>query len=110
LSQAMTYDFEVCLPLVKQGRDQSVGARREWHDIHICVCIMVGCSFVNCEFLALLLPLFALAVLMPLLLLVAKHTTRPQHEEARAETPCRDGRGMGEGQRGLCEDDPKLYV
>jgi hypothetical protein len=55
--QTMTYDFEVCLPLVKQGRDQSVGARREWHEIHICACLMVGGSFVICEFFALLLPL-----------------------------------------------------
>jgi hypothetical protein len=52
LYQALTYDFEVCLPLLKQACDQSVGARKEWHDIHRCVCMAVGCSFVNCELFA----------------------------------------------------------
>jgi hypothetical protein len=52
LCQALTYDFEVCLPLLKQACDQSVGARKEWHDIHRCVCMVVGCSFVNCELFA----------------------------------------------------------
>ena len=49
LCQALTYDFEVCLPLLKQARDQSVGARREWYDFTKCVCMVVGCSLPICE-------------------------------------------------------------
>jgi hypothetical protein len=52
LCQALTYDFEVCLPLLRHARDQSVGARKEWHDIHRCVCMAVGCSFAICELFA----------------------------------------------------------
>jgi hypothetical protein len=52
LCQVLTYDFEVILPLLKQACDQSVGARKEWHDIHRCVCTAVGCSFAICELFA----------------------------------------------------------
>jgi hypothetical protein len=58
LCQAMTYSFEVILPLATQARDQSVGARREWHDFHRCTVTMYAGAYSICELFASLLPIF----------------------------------------------------
>jgi hypothetical protein len=79
--QAMTYDWEVCLPLLRQACDQSVGARREWHDMHRCLLTVVACQYVSCELFAPLLPhIFArIAILMPLF-----YCSLPEHNQVTA--------------------------
>ena len=77
--QALTYDFEVCLPLLKQARDQSVGARREWYDIHRCLLVVIGIVFTNCEFFAPLLPhVFALSIN------ILYYCSLPKHNQSTA--------------------------
>jgi hypothetical protein len=80
LCQAMTYGFENILPLLKQARDQSVGARREWHDFHRCTMTMYSAAYAICELFAFLLPFFRTCISHASIIARCRNKLRPQHE------------------------------
>jgi hypothetical protein len=55
LYQSLTYNFEVCLPLMRQACEQSIGARREWLEVHRCVICVLCIAYPICKLFAFLL-------------------------------------------------------
>jgi hypothetical protein len=86
LCQSLTYNFEVCLPLLRQACDQSVGARREWLDVHRCVICVMCMAYPICKLFAFLLPMSShlyFSCLYYLLLVAETHSDHSTQKNAQ---------------------------